>query len=340
MIGSSWSESRTMLAWVWCVLFAVVGQATVAWAQSELEAETADPIERTSAETLPEVTVSATRMSDSLKTVSQSVTIVTKEELADQTTINQTRNLGEVLPKLVPGLALNNQSAGEFGQGIRGRDALVLIDGVPQYASINISRDLNTIDPAAIERIEVIRGATAIYGKGASGGLINIITKKAVKGTMKLTTDVTGSMSLAHPDDSFGGSLTQGVTGGKGPFDYTVTGTFSRIGGQFDADGERTMPGYQNSTGALGDTNVFNVHGKFGYDINQQQRIQLSTNYHDVETDTDYTFDQNVDDNCSPFAGCRTKARFFDGLSLEDQPQQKTSSAAWTIRIRICGAAN
>ncbi|QPJ63376.1 MAG: TonB-dependent receptor [Candidatus Nitronauta litoralis] len=262
-------------------------------------------------------------MSDSLKTVSQSVTIVTKEELAQQTTISQTRNLGEVLPKLVPGLALSNQSTDNFGQGIRGRNTLVMIDGVPQYSSINIGRDLNTIDPASIERIEVIRGATAIYGKGASGGLINIITKKAVKGTLTLNTNVTGNMSLAHPDDSFGGSLTQGVTGGSGPIDYTVTGTFSRTGGQFDADGDRTMPGYQNYTGALADTNVFNIHGKVGYDIDQQQRIQLSTNYHDVETDTDYTFDQNVDDTCSPFTGCRTKARLLEGLSLEDEPHQK-----------------
>ncbi|GJL55087.1 MAG: siderophore receptor [Nitrospirales bacterium] len=323
MIVSGWSEARTRLVWgaVWGVVLAVVGGAAVAWAQSEEDAETAAPSERTPIQTLPEVTVSATRMSDSLKTVSQSVTIVTQEELAAQTTVNQTRNLGEVLPKLVPGLALNNQSAGEFGQGIRGRDALVLIDGVPQYSSINIGRDLNTIDPAAIERIEVIRGATAIYGKGASGGLINIITKKAVEGPVTLTTDVTGNMSLVHPGGSFGGSVTQGVTGAKGPFDFTVTGTVSRIGGQFDADGDRTMPGYQNSVGALADSNIFNVHGKLGYEFGEQ-RIQLATNYHDVKTGTDFTFDQNVDDTCSPAAGCRTKARLLKGLSLADEPQQ------------------
>lgn len=90
---------------------------------------------------VPEVTVSATRMSDSLKTVSQSVTIVTKEELAEQTIINQTRNLGDILPKLVPGLSLNNGSTDNFGQRIRGREILILIDGVPQYSSINIGRD-------------------------------------------------------------------------------------------------------------------------------------------------------------------------------------------------------
>ena len=323
MIMSGRNEARTRLVWgvVWCIVFAVVGGATVAWAESEPGAETADSNDHEPTETLPVVNVYATRMSDSLKTVSQSVTIVTQEELAAQTVINQTRNLGEVLPKLVPGLALNNQSAGEFGQGIRGRDALVIIDGVPQYTSINVGRDLNSIDPASIERIEVIRGATAIYGKGASGGLINIITKKAVKGEMRLTTDVTGSMSLVHPGGSFGGSLTQGVSGATGPFDYTMTGTFSRIGSQFDADGDRTMPGYQNSTGALADSNIFNIHGKFGYEFGEQ-RIQFSTNYHDVKTSTEYAFDPNVDVGCSPAAGCRTKARYLKGLQVADEPQQ------------------
>lgn len=323
MIMSGRREARTPLVCgvVWCTVFTVVGVTTGAWAKSEPRAETANPVMRTPVVALPEVTVEATRISDSLKTVSQSVTIVTKEELAEQTVINQTRNLGEMLPKLVPGLALNNQSSDNFGQGIRGRSALVLIDGVPQYSSINIGRDLNTIDPAAIERIEVIRGATAIYGKGASGGLINIITKKAGEGALTMTTDVTGSMSLVHPNASFGGSVTQGWMGAKGPFDFSVTGTFSRIGGQFDADGDRTVPGYQNYVGALADSNVVNVHGKFGYEFGEQ-RIQVATNYHDVQTDTDYTFDQNVDDTCSPFAGCRTKARFFKELSLNDQPKQ------------------
>ena len=40
-------------------------------------------------------------------------------------------------------------------------------------------RDGHTIDPAMIERIEVIHGANALQGLGASGGIINIITKRA-----------------------------------------------------------------------------------------------------------------------------------------------------------------
>jgi iron complex outermembrane receptor protein len=36
-----------------------------------------------------------------------------------------------------------------------------------------------SLDPTVLDRVEVIKGATAIYGNGADGGLINYITKKS-----------------------------------------------------------------------------------------------------------------------------------------------------------------
>jgi iron complex outermembrane receptor protein len=59
---------------------------------------------------------------------------------------------------------------------------LVLIDGIPQSTPLrNGGRDLRTIDASAIDHIEVINGATAMYGNGAAGGVINYITKKPKK---------------------------------------------------------------------------------------------------------------------------------------------------------------
>ncbi|WP_350604419.1 TonB-dependent receptor plug domain-containing protein, partial [Pseudoalteromonas sp. SMN1298-MNA-CIBAN-0114] len=57
---------------------------------------------------------------------------------------------------------------------------LVMIDGVPQSTPLrNGSLGIKTLDASAIARIEVIKGATSIYGNGAAGGIINYITKKA-----------------------------------------------------------------------------------------------------------------------------------------------------------------
>lgn len=64
---------------------------------------------------------------------------------------------------------------------MRGRSVLVLIDGIPQSTPLRAGgRDIRSIDPSVIERVEVIKGATAIYGNGAEGGLINYITKRRI----------------------------------------------------------------------------------------------------------------------------------------------------------------
>lgn len=61
---------------------------------------------------------------------------------------------------------------------MRGRTVQYMIDGVPQTGSRDSSRQLNSISPDMIERVEVVSGASSIYGAGATGGIINIITKR------------------------------------------------------------------------------------------------------------------------------------------------------------------
>ena len=50
-----------------------------------------------------------------------------------------------------------------------------MIDGVSLNSSRSISRQFDSIDPFNIERIEVLSGATSVYGAGATGGVINIV---------------------------------------------------------------------------------------------------------------------------------------------------------------------
>ena len=54
---------------------------------------------------------------------------------------------------------------------------LVLVNGVP--LNLNNRYDLNDIPVSDVERIEVIKsGGSVLYGSEATGGIINIITKK------------------------------------------------------------------------------------------------------------------------------------------------------------------
>src|SRR5690606_14159725 len=70
----------------------------------------------------------------------------------------------------------------------QGNDPIIYVDGVRIYngstptsvASRQAGSPLQDINPADIERIEVVKGpaATTLYGTEASGGVIQIFTKK------------------------------------------------------------------------------------------------------------------------------------------------------------------
>ena len=106
------------------------------------------------------------------------VTVVTGEELRRQ----QIRHAADALRNL-PGVAVSRTGgfAGETQVRIRGAEAnhtLVMIDGVLANQPNTGEFDFALLPAEAIERIEVIRGAqSGLYGSGAIGGVINIITK-------------------------------------------------------------------------------------------------------------------------------------------------------------------
>ena len=111
-----------------------------------------------------------------------------------------------------PGVAVNQY--GGLGQlatvSIRGSTAdqvQVFLDGLPLNTAAGGGVDLSRIPRAWIERIEVVRGAEgALYGSGALGGVVNIVTRPAVAGTWSAETTA----------GSFGtwGASADGATGG------------------------------------------------------------------------------------------------------------------------------
>lgn len=76
-------------------------------------------------------------------------------------------------------------------RGLSGNEqarVLVMIDGVPVNKSDGGSVNWNLLDPAMVERIEVVKGpASSMYGSNALGGAINVITRRpagALSGTI------------------------------------------------------------------------------------------------------------------------------------------------------------
>ncbi|MEM6763595.1 MAG: TonB-dependent receptor [Bacteroidota bacterium] len=91
-------------------------------------------------------------------------------------------NLAEVLTNEL-NLRVSNDlilGSGLNIQGIGGQNIQILIDGIPMIGRVGGDIDLSQVLLANVERIEIIEGAmSAQYGSNASGGVINIITKKS-----------------------------------------------------------------------------------------------------------------------------------------------------------------
>lgn len=257
-----------------------------------------------------QVTVTATRSVESIAAVPGSVAVVDESQLQQQAGLS--RNLADALGRLIPGLPPSSQAMSIYGQTMRGRNYAVLIDGVPQSTSRNVTRDLQTIDPAAVERIEVVRGATAIYGDRAAGGVVNIITKEPQAGAPRFSTAVGGDMSLSHPGGSLGGYARQSVSGLRNWLEYSFAGAFQQTGGSFDADGDRIPPD-PFGQGGLADSGSQDLFAKLGFKWGQHH-LRPSVNYYRMRQDSEYAADPSV--NLFPPGTVKARTRY--GLEMDD----------------------
>ncbi len=99
----------------------------------------------------------------------------------------------DLLAKYVPGFSVSNQNISGASETLRGRSVLVLVDGVPRNTPLrDVSRIISLIDLNSIERIEVVNGPSSIYGAGATGGIVNFITKEAGDDPLQMTTSDRG----------------------------------------------------------------------------------------------------------------------------------------------------
>ena len=233
-----------------------------------------------------EVIVSATRSVESLDEVPASVNILRDKELNDQLTLSS--DLNDMLAKQVPGFAQSTESSSNWGQNLRGRDYLVLIDGIPQSTPLRaVSRDLQTIDAGAVSRVEVIKGATAIYGNGATGGLINYITALPQKDGFESISKVGSNISLSAPDNSMGYRFSQQFMGRNDRLSYNFKGSFEEKGLYKDATGD-IIPTNPQGQGGLSDASVYNLYGQVGYDISPKHHIEAMYNFYSNDQETDY----------------------------------------------------
>jgi len=234
------------------------------------------------------VTVTGSRISSDLKTYAGSVTIIGRDDVLTQTKFSN--DLGQLLANSVPGMAVSSSgSYSNFDQTLRGRKPAVFIDGVPVSVTLRDGgRDTRLIGPNAIGGIEVVSGATAIYGLGGAGGLINYVTRTPGDGAPEFETTASFGGSLTNFSDSATWSVGQSALGRFDKFSYVVTGDYEAYNSLFDADGDRIPPDPQTQ-GGIADTKTYNIFAKLGYDITDNQHVYLTGSTYQTLQDTDYS---------------------------------------------------
>ncbi len=225
--------------------------------------------------------VTASRSQQLLNDVPRSVTVIDQEQLQSQ--LNQSRSINDVLSTLVPGMGTSvHGNLSSKGQNqIRGRRVLLLIDGVAQNNSfLDFGQELSAIDPQNVERIEVIRGGSAVYGLGAQGGIINVITKMPEEGAVEYRTKV-GTSFQEFGSDAFTWNVYQEATGGDEKDQWRLGLGYEQRGGSYDANGDR-LPSVNNED----DMDNLNLNGVWNRNIDEDRSLTLTVGVRNI-TDND-----------------------------------------------------
>ncbi len=195
------------------------------------------------------------------------------------------KTLGEILSTTIPSLDMSSGARTNYGQNLRGRAMLVMIDGVSLQSSRSISRQLDSIDPFNIERIEVLSGATSIYGAGATGGVINIITKKAESDELQFESYVSGSSGFNTGND-FDYKVAQSISGGSENVSARVSAVYTETQGFYDAEGDIITPDI--SQGSLQYNQTIDLQSTVGVTISETKNLNFLAQYYDSQQDSPY----------------------------------------------------
>ena len=208
-----------------------------------------------------EVVVSSTRLPDAPvdpRTLPAKVTVITAEDIQK----SGAKTVQEAIQGAT-GIVMYDGVGNAFQQTIdlRGFNGLpvpnttVFVDGQrmnePDFNTVNF----DLIPYETIDRIEIIPGAAAIYGKNAMGGVINIITKRGADKHQATGETLFGSYHRER--------YTLNASGPIGKFDYYTN--FSR----------ETESGYREESAAR----ISRYFGKLGYRPTEHTDVTVSYTY-------------------------------------------------------------
>src|SRR6185503_19454339 len=213
------------------------------------------------------VVVSAAQVDRPLSRVTDSVTVIDRADLDAR----QTETASDVL-RLVPGfnvVASGGRGAitSIFPRGGESDYTLVLVDGIA-LNRFGGGFDAAHLSTAGIDRIEVVRGPqSALFGAGAIGGVVNIVTRKGgpirFDGAIEGGSQGTSKFSAATSGGRGAWSWGAGIEGLSSDGDTTFR---SSIGGNVTNDDYERVIGTAGVAWSDRATRRFRIDTRFGRD--------------------------------------------------------------------------
>ena len=149
-------------------------------------------------------TTSATKTATPLRDVPQSVSVITRDVIADA----GMQSMADVA-RFIPGVTMGQGEGNRDQPTIRGNNttADLYVDGVRD--DVQYFRDLYNL-----ERVEALKGSNAmIFGRGGGGGVLNRVTKEAGWNPTRELTVLAGSYDARRATLDVGDSFSHGVAG-------------------------------------------------------------------------------------------------------------------------------
>ena len=182
-------------------IFFSILMAVVAYLSSSAQDAYTDTIYRKF--DLDEVVVTGTRTPKFLKDTPIQTRVINAKEIARLDATNVQDLLQQELPGVEFTYAMNQQTHLNFS-GFGGQGVLFLVDGERLAGETMDDVDFTRLSMDNVERIEIVKGAaSALYGSNATGGVINIITKKSQK---PVTLNVNARYAK-HNEQRYGGTF-------------------------------------------------------------------------------------------------------------------------------------
>jgi len=269
-------------------------------------------------QSVDEVVVTASRSAEAIREIPTAVSVLDEESLQRQLSLS-----GDILKALdvtVPGLNISAGGRSQCLTTIRGRTPSFQINGVPANQDLRPSNCNSAfqISPFAIERVEVARGATALFGAGSPGGIVNLITRRAASEKLEVDAIAQTSFNTSKAFDTYQTDLYAGVGQDFGSFDYYVGGGFQAYGVGRDPNGDRVV-------GAEFDSAA--VNGSLGYAVSDNVRLRLTGTWYSEDPGTEYNADGVEVDLGVPFP----RVIAVDDNPFRDQGVDKQYTVAATL---------